>query len=270
MWHRRILSILYLGYLLGGCVVTSKTNQASSSPHLVQYDQAMVRYEAMDYYGTSKLLDEAIPLLRGKKEAVLAHFYRAYSNFYQAAYQRSALDFKYFYETYPSTPQVEEALYMQGYALYRCSPDVRLDQQNTEKAIQTLETYLRSYPQGIYEDRATRHLRKLRDKLALKAFNNAKLYHRFSHYQAAVIALTNFQQDFPDTPLNEKAAYLKTDAQYKFAQEAKIPTKQASRLRTALVYCHHFLDQYPHSRYKQAIAKIYKNTLAQIDKLTNS
>lgn len=264
MLYKRLLATLLIGTVLTSCAARSQ-----SKTHPTKYQEAVARYEAKDYYEASKLFEEAIPLLRGKKDIILAHFYQAYASFYQKAYQLSAHYFRHFYETYPRAPQAEEALYMQGYTLYLASPDVALDQTNTQEAVQALQNYLALYPDGTYKEEATQYLEKVNNKLALKAFNNAQLYHQISQYQAAVIALINFQQDFPHSSLNEEAAYLKTDAQYKLAKESKIEEQEA-KLRTTLAYCHNFLDQYSDSRYTQAIEKIYENTLAQTNKLTKA
>lgn len=265
MLCRKLLAVLLIGVALASCVVRSQ----SKIYHPTKYQEAMACYEAKDYYEASKLFEEAIPLLRGKKDIILAHFYQACASFHQKAYQRSAHYFRHFYETYPRAPQAEEALYMQGYALYLASPDVTLDQTDTQEAVQVLHNYLALYPDGAHKSEAIQYLARLSDKLASKAFKNAQLYHQISQYQAAVIALTHFQQDFPHSLLNEEAAYLKTDAQYRLAKVCSL-VEQEEKLRTTMTYCHNFLDQYPASRYRKTIEKIYEYSLKQINQLVKA
>lgn len=274
MWHKVPFITLLLGLLPAAYAEQSKHAQKES--YRSKYYNALACYRVGEYDKAYRLFEEIIPLLSGKKEIIPATFYQACSNFHRRSffklkekYEGSARAFRYFYKTYPEAPQAEEALYMQGYALYLASPDVALDQTNAQEAIQTFQAYLDHYPAGSYRDKAIQYQAELYDKLACKAFNNAKLYHQLSHYQAAVIALTVFQQDFPNTPLNEEAAYLKTDAQHKFAEQG---TKegQKDRLKTTLAYCHSFLDQYPTSHYVQAVEKIYEKTLAQINELATN
>ncbi|MEM7383041.1 MAG: outer membrane protein assembly factor BamD [Bacteroidota bacterium] len=267
MRHRTPFIVLLLGFLS-----SAHAEQRERAPCLHKYHNALVCYHAKDYNKAHRLFEEAIPLLSGKKESIAATFYQACSNFYRRSlvklkkhYENSAREFKYFYQTYPNAPQAPEALYMQGYALYLASPDVERDQATTQEAIQTFQTYLDRYPAGPYRDKALQYRAELYDKLAYKAFNNAKLYHKLSHYQAAVTALTVFQQDFPGTPLGEAAAYLKTDAQYKLAKKSA-QEEQQDRLKTTLTYCRSFLDRYPASRHVQAVEKIYAKALSQSNK----
>ncbi len=262
LYKKLSVLLLFLG-LLSSCTLQRKVKGLS------KYQAAVTYYEAKNYQEASRLFEEAKPLVRGKKEEIAMHFYQACCSFYRKDYLLSADRFKYFYKTFPRDLRVEEALYMRGYALYLESPDERLDQSSTQEAVQVLQVYLDQYPTGNFSDKASEYLERLNDKLALKAFNNAKLYHHLGHYQAAVVALGNFQQEFPSSSLVEKAAYLKADAQYQFSQGEQ-GAVQKERLHTTLSYCHDFLDYYPDSEYALAVKKIYENTLALINKASES
>ena len=226
----------------------------------------MLRYEAKSYYEALQLFEVALPLLRGKKEEASVHFYWAYCSFHQGKYIQSADRFKYFSETFLGDSRVEEAVYMQGYALYVGSPDVRLDQAATQEATHTLLEYLDRYPEGKYAEQAGIQLDVLNKKLALKDLNSAKLYHQLTHYRAAVVTLNNFQKDFPGSVYDEEAAYVKADAQYRHFKKEK--GNQKEQLHIAIKYCQEFLDRYPDSAYTLEVRAMHSN-LSSINQTEN-
>ena len=260
----------------------------------------MLCYESKNYSEALHFFEEAAPLLRGKKEEASAYFHQAYCSFYKKKYVQSSDRFKFFCETFPRDPRVEEAMYMQGHALYLESPDVKLDQAYTQEAAQVLRGYLDSYPRGAYVHEANVQLGELDNKLALKAFNSAKLYHQLAHYRAAVVTLENFQKDFSHSSYHEEAAYLKVDAQYCYCKEVEKARKHATeydyknsnrekvdalaedekaplqydqylkstqevdaqeQLRIAIEYCQEFIDNYPNGQHALAVGKVYESLL---------
>jgi outer membrane protein assembly factor BamD len=260
MLYKNLFASLLVLVLLSSCALHNV-----STTGLTKYQQATLCYEAKDYYEASRLFEEALPLFRGKKEEAPIYFYQAYCSFYQKKYIQSAEHFKYFYETFLADARVEEAMYMQGYALYLASPDVRLDQASTQEAVHVLCSYLHRYPEGAYVDKSSVQLEELDNKLALKDFSTAKLYRRLTHYQAAVVTLENLQKDFPDSSYNKEAAYLKADAQYLYFKETKGP-EQEKQLNIAIKYCQEFLDNYPDSPYALAVGEMYEK-LSSVNKL---
>jgi outer membrane protein assembly factor BamD len=251
LYKNLCVSLLVLG-LLSSCALQS------TSTGLTKYQQAVMLYEAKDYYEASRLFEEILPLLRGKTEEASTCFYQAYCSFYRKDYIQSSDRFKYFRETFLGDLRVEEAMYMQGHALYLNSPDVKLDQSLTQEAANILRSYLSYYPGGAYVDEASVQLEVLNNKLALKDFNNAKVYYQLTHYRAAVITLENFQKDFPTSPYNEEAAYLKAGAQYRYLKKTKgIDQKEQSNI--AIKYCQEFLDNYPDSQYTSAVEAMYES-----------
>ncbi|MHA7877402.1 MAG: outer membrane protein assembly factor BamD [Bacteroidota bacterium] len=255
MLYRNIPALLFAFVLASSCALRNM------STGLTKYQQAVLRYEAQDYYKASLLFEEASSYMQGARESASVHFFQAYCDFYQKKYAQSAERFQDFYETFPGDPRVEESMYMQGHSLYLQSPDVRLDATITEEAVSVLRSYLDRYPKGIYAERVSIQLGRLCNKLAIKAFNNAKLYYQLAHYRAAVVSLANFFKDFPTSSYNEEAAYLKADAQYRYAQNTKHPDQQ-DQLAIALSYCKAFLDNYPSSSYTLVVESLCKKISA--------
>jgi outer membrane protein assembly factor BamD len=250
--------------VLSSCAAQQHTENAVS-----MYQEAMSKYEKKDYYDARRLFQEAIPLLKGKKEIIPAQFYLAQCYFYDKKYRESAYYFAEFYKTYPRVQQTEEALYMQGYSMYLDSPDIRVDATKTEKALHILKQYIHQFPRGTYQPEAQQCIQKLKDKLALKAFRNAKLYYHLGHYQASVIAVNNFQEAYPDAVYGEEAIYIKAKAQGKLAAAAAAAEDQLNSWKVVIQYYYELLDQYPDSKYAQEVQAIYEQALQKVDQLAS-
>ncbi|MCU0318106.1 MAG: outer membrane protein assembly factor BamD [Amoebophilaceae bacterium] len=260
MSPKGLLFSLIIPVLLSSCALRSV------STGLTKYQEAVLHYETKDYYEALRLFEEALPLLRGKKEEASVHFYCAYCHFHQKKYIQCADRFNYFSETFLGDPRVEEAVYMRSHALYVGSPDVRLDQTSTREAVHALLDYLDCYPEGKHVEQAGVQLETLNRKLALKELNSAKLYHQLTHYRAAVVTLNNFQKDFPGSVYDEEASYVKANAQYRhFKKEG---ADQKKLWRVAIKYCQEFLNHYPDSEYALTVRAMYKD-LSSIDEPEN-
>jgi outer membrane protein assembly factor BamD len=254
-----ILSLLFLF----SCATQQHTEKAVSI-----YQEAIGKYEKKDYYEARKLLEESIPLLKGKREIIHAQFCLAECYFYDKDYRKSAYYFAEFYKIYPKAQQAEEALYMQGYSMYLSGPDIRLDTTKMEKALQVLRQYKHEYPTGTYQSQVQQYIQDLEDKLSLKAFRNATLYYKLGHYQAAVKALHNFQAAYPTAAYCEKAIYIKIKAQYKWAKITMIEDPLDS-WKAVIQYYNELLEQYPNSRYAPRAQAIYEQAIEKVYQLGN-
>jgi outer membrane protein assembly factor BamD len=267
MMYRKILNIALIGGMLASCAVHAQ----SDSHYLAKYQEAEALYERKNYYKALQLFNECLPLLKGKKEIIQAQLHQAYSYFYQKdykSYKVSAKCFENFYKTYPKLPEAEEALYMQGCALYSIKSDPELDQVHAEEAVHIFNQYLVKYPVGNYREKAFKCINQLKDNLVYKAFFNAKLYYQLEHHQAAVVALSNFQRQYPAAQQNEEAAYIKIKAQDQLAKDTQSDIEQGSRLRSVIMYCYEFLDKYPNSLRVKEVQQIYEHTLAKIEQFS--
>lgn len=256
----QFFAAILLPLLLSSCAAQRHTENALNT-----YQTAISQYKKKDYYDARKLFQETIPLLRGKKEIILAQFYLAQCYFYDKKYKESAYYFAEFFKTYPRVQEAEEALYMQGYSMYLSSPDTRRNATTTEKALRALQQYKHRYPTGIYQVQVQQYIQELQGKLALKAFRNAKLYYDLGHYQAAVIEMNNFQEAYPESLDCQESIYIKAKAQYKLAEASKA-NDQLSSWKMVIEYYNELLDQYPDSKYAQEMQAIYEQALKQLDK----
>lgn len=231
-----------------------------------KYDAALKYYENEKYAKAAILLEEVLPLTRGTKDAEQAQYYYAYAHYHQKLYIESAYYFKLFYDTYGRSPLAEEALFMHAYSLYLQSPRYNLDQTSSFEAIDALQNFINIFAYSDYRERATEILDQLQHKLALKAYENAKLYYEIGRYKSALIAMDNFADDFPDSDFNEEIAFLKIKVAYDLAENS-LPSVQRQRYFDTTEFYQNFVDRYPESNRGREAEKIYIQAQEKIAKL---
>ncbi|MGI4870627.1 MAG: outer membrane protein assembly factor BamD [Janthinobacterium lividum] len=264
-FSRLITAALLTGSLsLGSCTGYQKLLKSTNVNE--KYTAAIKYYDKGDYFRSGTLLEELIPLLKGRPEAEKAQFYFANTNYMQRNYVLSAYYFKQFTDTYPNSPQVEEASLLRAKSLFRDSPEVELDQTNTVSALETIQDFLNTYPESKFRAEADGMSQELQRKLETKAFQNAKLYYSLRYNQAAVTAMGNFELQFPGSAYNEQADYLRFTAQYAWAKES-IETKQRERFQEAITFYQHFIDTYPQSKNLRTAQTMYDDTRAELERL---
>lgn len=266
---RPYIFVLISLFMLASCSKFSKLQKSGTQQE--KYAAALDYYKKGEYYKAGLLFEELIPLLKGGTEAELAEFYNAYCQYHQGIYSMSQYLFKKFYDTYARSEHAMEAFYMHAFSLYKDSPPASLDQSNTMTAISALQDFVNRYPESPFQDECTRYILELRRKLELKAYEKAKLYYKISDFQfyslkSSVIAITNFQKDFPDSGYNEELAYLKVDAQYNLAKSS-LPGKQKERYMEVLAFYRAFVDKYPTSQYGRSAEKLYNESQKELERI---
>jgi outer membrane protein assembly factor BamD len=109
------------------------------------------------------------------------------------------------------------------------------------------------------------------EKLEHKGFDNARQYYKMRQYKAAIVALNNFKNNFPDSHFLQEAYFLVIDAEYKLAEKS-IMTKQSERYKAVIDHYKEFLDKYPDSKFLRDAEKLYSESLEKVNSLkhTNS
>ncbi|WP_342265486.1 outer membrane protein assembly factor BamD [Cardinium endosymbiont of Philonthus spinipes] len=229
------------------CILASHALLATPPTHSTQIEQKkeeVVRFYAGKRYAKAhEQIDSLLPMLKDRKDRSKFELYQAYCNFHEKKYLVSAHQFHLFAKQYPFFPQAEEALFMRGYSLASENVDIWLDQTTTYDAMRCLKHYLAVYPTGAYARKASHALQKLQERLVQKSFQAAALYVRLGYYNAAIVALKNFEQAYPTTSLKENLLRLLIKCYDKLAMQAgDVGKKQAFIANSA--HCVQQLDQY--------------------------
>jgi outer membrane protein assembly factor BamD len=261
-----LLGFIFIVILVSSC--SKFRRYEKSEDWRVKYEAGIRYYEKKDYYRASVLFEQILPIVRGLPEGEKVQFYLAYCQYHDKLYLLASEQFKTFYETYGRSQMAEEARYMYAYSLYASSPTWNLDQSSSEDAMGAMQEYLNRYPNSKFRDQAVDVITTTQQKLEKKGFENARQYHKMRQYKAAVVALTAFQQNFPDSKYLEDAKYLIIDSEFKMAEKS-IMSKQRERYQAVVDHYLEFLDQYPQSKYLRDAERQYGESLERLNSLKN-
>jgi outer membrane protein assembly factor BamD len=224
-------------------------------------------YEKKDYYKSATLLEEIVPLLKGQAKADVALFYLAYDYYMQEQYPMSTFYFQEFYQTYHRSDKHEEAMFMYCKSLYKESPIFNLDQTNTFQCLKAIQSFVNKYPKSLYVLECNYMVDDLNSKLERKDYEHAKLYHKIHNYKAAVVALTNFMDQYPMSQFNEEIAYIRIESQYELAHHSIHGKVQLERYYDAIGFYRSFIEKFPNSKYATHAKHVSDKCEAELTKL---
>lgn len=248
--------------VLGGCKSKYEKLRASND-NAKKYAEAVKLYNKKEYSKALGLFDPLVTRYHGQEQAEDLYYYYAYTNYKLKDYTSARYHFKTFADTYPSSTRAEECRFMSAYCYYLDSPIFSLDQENTTKAIESLQLFINLYPKSDRVAEASKLIQNLRDKLEEKSYANSKLYLTISDYQSAVISFGNTLRDYPDTKYAEEIEFLTIKAQYLYASHSR-ELSQEERYNLTITYADQFMEKYPTSKYMREAKDYEKNSKAGI------
>jgi len=227
---KKFLALFSLILFLSSC---SEYQKALKSEDLaVKYVSATKMYETNKHSKAIRLFEQIAPAYKGKPSAEKMFYMYSQSLYKTEQYYLAGYQFESFVASYPKSEKIEEASFLGAKSFTFLSPVYSLDQTDTFKAIDKLQAYVDTYPEGQNLAEANSLVKGLREKLEKKSFENAKIYYNIADYKAAMEAFDNFLINFPGTPYKENALYYKLDSSYLLAINS-IPSKMEERLENA-------------------------------------
>jgi len=232
--------------------------RASGDTELL-YKAAYQYYEEEEYMKAQTLFELLIGAYRGKKE--LEDIYYKYADTYYKLdrYILAAYYFKSFTTTFPTSKKREDAEFMVAYSNYQMAPNYRLDQTFANKAIESFQAYVNTYPESDRVTEANTLIDRMRLIMEAKAFETAELYYNLKQYQAALVSYENVLKEFPETTNAEKVRYKLVKAAYEMGVNS-VYDKREKRLKEAEKAASEFLAKYTKSDYRKEVDDLYKNT----------
>mgnify|MGYP000904677904 CR=1 FL=1 len=243
-------------FLAGACKSNFEQVRTSGNPDII-LKKAFEYYEKEEYLRAQTLFELVLTNITGRPEAEKANYYYSYTHYHLKQYLLAAYYFKNFANTFLNSQYREEAAYMSAYSNYQLSPVYRLDQTNTQKAIEEFQLFVNLFPKSERVEGCNKLIDEMRRKLEQKAFAEGELYYDLRQYQSAVISFDNLLRDYPESPDVERVRFLIAKA-YFLLSENSIVEKKTDRYSETIVRCDDFLEKYSSGKYAKEIRDIRK------------
>lgn len=242
------VALLLMGVILVSCGEYHKVYRKENV--VDKYEMAESLYEIGKYKKALKLMEQIVPVYRGKPQAEKLMFMYANTFYSLEDYYLSGYQFERFVTSYPNSDSVEIAAYKSAKSYYELSPRFSLDQEDTQTALEKLQAYVNQYPNSNYRLEANALVKELRTKLEQKDIETANqmlgLGDYLGSYTPALESYDNFISDHPGSIYREEAFLGKFKAGYYRAVNS-LPNLRKTRLEEAKEYYNSYLKYYADS-----------------------
>ena len=155
--------------------------------------------------------------------------------------------------------------------MYLDSPDARLDQSKTYRAISEFQRYIERYPQTERAEQAKNYMFELQEKLAYKELLSAQLYldlgnYMGNNYEAAVVTAREAIKMYPYSQYMEDYQITILRARHEYAQRSTLQT-QPERYRMVIDEYFNYTNSFPEGKYREEAEKYYKEAQKIIENL---
>ena len=228
-----------------------------------KYQAALMYFNNKQYVRAQTLLDDVTSYYKGteRSEDVLAYLARCYMG--QKSYESATNYYQAYIRNYPKGKYATEAYFQVGHCQYLDSPDARLDQDITKKAIEAFNQFVELYPESPYAEQAYSEMSEMYDKLALKELHSAKLYYNLgtylgNNYLSCEIVARNALKNYPSNKYMEDFSWLVMQSKYQQMIHS-IEEKKMDRARDAQDEYYNFITEYPDSKHRKDADKMFNN-----------
>ena len=264
--QKKGLFIMLLLVVLTGCGDYQRLLKSRDPEE--KYQAALMYFNDKQYVKSQTLLDDVSAYYRGteRSEDVLAYLARSYMG--QKAYSSATEYYRAYIRNYPKGKYATEAYFQLGHCQYLDSPDARLDQDITRKAIDAFTQFVELYPESPYAEQAYQEMGEMYDKLAMKELYNARLYYNLgsylgNNYLSCEIVAKNALKNYPSNKYQEDFNWLILQSKYQQAINS-VEERKLERARDAQDEYYNFVTEYPSSKHRKEADRM----LVQIRKIT--
>ena len=230
-----------------------------------QYQLAEKLFNAGKYSKAMVLFEKVAPTFINKPQLQRIRYMSAISDYKLKNYDLATYRFNRFINNYPNSSKIEEIYFLNSQALYNLSPRSSLEQKDTNKALESLQTFLDLYPNSEYTATVNKQYKELIDKLNKKAFDIAYLYYKTEKYKSAIVAFDNYNSNYLGSKYKEDALFYKFKSAYELGMNS-VEHKKLKRLKDAVKAQKRYKKYYPDSKFKKESENLLEKLVKEIEK----
>lgn len=271
MKKKNTIIALFAALALSSCGQYNKV--LKSTDYNYKYEMAKQYFAEGKYNRAVTILNDLITIFKGSDKAEESLYMLGMGYFKEKDYQIAANTFIQYYKSYPRGLYTEMARFYAGKALYLDTPEPKLDQTDTYKAIQELQLFMEYFPESRYKDEAQKMIFAMQDKLVMKEYLSAKLYYNLgnymgNNYRSCIITAENALKDYPYTAMREDLSILILKAKYELAKFS-VEAKKAERYRETVDEYYAFKNEFPQSKFIKEAEKIFAESEKMLNENSN-
>jgi outer membrane protein assembly factor BamD len=257
---------LLMAFLFSSCSKYAKVEKSKD----VEYKLKMADeyYAKKKYRQAQELYESLFPAYKGTDKFEDLYYKYAYCFYYQGFYRDAENMYKGYIEVFPNSSRAEEMDYMRAYCYHKQSPKLELEQVNTMKAMNMMQTFINTHPGSPRIADATAIIDGSRIKMEQKEFRAAKLYYDLERYRAGALAFSALLNKYPESPKGEEYKVMTVKAYYKFAQ-LSYRDKQLERYDKVVKEFEDFKERYPESKFLKEAEEYNNLSKIQIKEIQN-
>jgi len=258
MRPKGIYIVLLMSVFLSGCGEYQRLLKSKDPEE--KYQAALMYFNNKQYVKSQTLLDDVAAYYKGtpRSEDILAYLARSYMG--QKNYTSATDYYQAYVRNYPKGKYSAEAHFQVGHCQYIESPDARLDQEITKKAIEAYQKFVELFPESPYAEQAYKEMNELYDKLAHKEYLSAKLYYNLgsylgNNYLSCEIVSKNAMKNYPSNSHQEDFSWLILQSKYQQMVHS-FEEKMQDRARDTQDEYYNFITEYPNSKHRKDADKM--------------
>ena len=256
MMNKKTL-ILYTFLLLFVVGCSSQRQLAKDSESY--FKKAINYFEDEKYSKAKSYFENIVSQYSGTEIAIDALYYLASCEYELNDFDSAKQSFKVYSRYSQNMIKLQSARFMICLCMFELTLEHPKDQSATYEALEQLQIFIEEYPSSKYDAEAADKIEELRNKLALKKYEIAKLYIKTDNFDSAKIYLDELLGQYYDTDYADDARiaysmmYLMTDG-VEAASKYLLNNKQKFILESKYLEANDILEN---SDKKLKIKKLY-------------
>lgn len=260
----RVVIAAVLVSVFGSCTspLTAIINTGDSE---LMYNEAINLYNNDKFNRSITLFTACQPYLAGGPREDSVAYFVSTAYYKMGDFYTSAQYFNEFRRRYSRSSFLEEVEYMYAMSTYYTTLPAYRDQTMSLGAIISINEYLGRYQESVKREKLEAHVIELTERLHDKEYLNAKVYYTTGQYKAAVVALQNALDTYPESRRREEILYLILDSNYIYAKNS-FEHLQRDRFLVMMDAYYNYTAEFPDTKQRKDADKMQeyaKQILAQ-------